>query len=647
MAAKKDINNLKLGLLIAALEGRGQIQYEKFDDELDSAIALLKENLLDVKPKEYELNYRGKKRASKVLSDTVGAPLQLVKTYGKTDKKNKWSNKLILGDNLKVLKQLTTDNEVSGKVNLVYIDPPFATKQDFKKGQEKAYTDKVIGAEFVEFIRERLILIKELMADDAVIYVHLDEKKSHYIKVILDEVFGEENFQREIIWDISVLSGFKTQAANWVRGHDVLLYYSKSANFIFNKLTTEHRQEYLDRFNKVDKDGRKYFDGRGEKKYLEDVISKGKRIGDVWNDIMSFQQIPTSKEKIGYPTQKPENLLERIILSSSRENDLVLDAFAGSGTTIAVAEKLNRRWIGIDCGKLSLYSIQSRMLNLKSEIGNKGKSLPTKPFGVYNAGLYDYEAINRLSEIEYREFIMELFGIRAKPHSINGIEMDGIIDGQSVLVWKHTQKDLVINNEYLDNLVEVISGKSSKVLYLVAPNSVFSFAEDRRKVKDVEFRFLRIPQSIIEELIRNEGKSLKQPISEGNVNDIVDALSFDFIRIPTVKYKTKITNPNKSDLFNSESKCLRIEIEEFLSNAAAAALHEENQDSLALILFDDNYNGNEFNLTDFIFAKDIKSQVVEFEIANVSQSGMIIFVDVYGNEFRDLLDLTKISKSKS
>ena len=107
--------------------------------------------------------------------------------------------------------------------------------------------------------------------------MHLDEKKAHYIKILLDEVFGEQHFQREVVWDTRVLSGFKTQANNWIRGHDVLLFYSKNNEFTFNKLSVEHRQEYLDRFDKVDKDNRKYFDGRGGRRYLDEVIEKGRQ----------------------------------------------------------------------------------------------------------------------------------------------------------------------------------------------------------------------------------------------------------------------------------------------------------------------------------------------------------------------------------
>lgn len=308
--------------------------------------------------KEYQLGYAGKARRADVLADTMAVPLQPVRTFGPSDA---WSNMLVLGDNLQVLRRLVEMKQAgdlrnadgTDGVRLCYIDPPFATRREFQgtKG-ERAYMDRVEGAEFVEFLRRRLILIHEVLSDDGSIYVHLDEKKSHYIKVILDEVFGEQNFRREIVWDTQVLSGFKTQAKNWIRGHDTILYYTKSANFVFNKITVPHRQEYLDRFDEVEEEtGRQYFGGRGPRRYLDEVIAKGKAVGDVWDDIMSFQQMPTSLEKTGYPTQKPEELLRRIVRASSNPGDVVLDCFVGSGTTLVAAETCSdgpRRWIGVD-----------------------------------------------------------------------------------------------------------------------------------------------------------------------------------------------------------------------------------------------------------------------------------------------------------
>lgn len=201
---------------------------------------------------------------------------------------------------------------------------------------------------YLSYMVERLIWMKGILKPTGSLYLHCDQTASHYIKVMLDAIFGHNNFRRELIWDIQVLSGFKTQANNWIRGHDTLFYYVKGNRFTFNKQSQPHRKEYLDRFNKVDKKGRAYFDGRGKRRYLDEVIEKGKAVGDVWSDIMSFQQIPTSKEKLGYATQKPLALLKRIVAASSNPGDVVLDPFCGCATTLEAAHKLNRRWIGID-----------------------------------------------------------------------------------------------------------------------------------------------------------------------------------------------------------------------------------------------------------------------------------------------------------
>ena len=185
--------------------------------------------------------------------------------------------------------------------------------------------------------------------------MHLDWHLVHYVKILMDEVFGEANFQREIIWDIQVLSGFKTLAQNWIRGHDTILYYSMGEDRTLNKLRQPHSEEYLASFSQTDDDGRAYMVD-GTKRYRDEVEAKGKPYGDVWGDIMSFQQQPTSAEKVDYPTQKPESLLERIIAASSDEGMLVADFFGGSGTTARAAHALGRRFVTADVGVNSLQT---------------------------------------------------------------------------------------------------------------------------------------------------------------------------------------------------------------------------------------------------------------------------------------------------
>ncbi len=275
------------------------------------------------------------------------------------------------------------------QVDLVYIDPPFASGADYAKKvyirrdpkaakaiaqaeqeldvdelktfEEKMYGDVWDKEKYLNWMYENLMAIKSVMSETASIYVHLDWHIGHYVKILLDEIFGEDNFQREIIWDIQVLSGYKTIAPNWVRGHDTIYFYTRSEEKVFNKQKQEHRKEYLERFNKTDENGRKYFDGRGSIIYLDEAIEKGKAVGDVWSDIMSFQQIATSTEKVGYATQKPEALLERIIKASSNEGMLVADFFGGSGVTASVAAKLGRRFIHCDVGLNSIQTTRDRL----------------------------------------------------------------------------------------------------------------------------------------------------------------------------------------------------------------------------------------------------------------------------------------------
>ena len=182
--------------------------------------------------KEYELVYVDKEREEDILAETMRVPLQPIKTFCNDRKtENGWTNKLIFGDNLQVLKELMYDPAVKGKVRLIYIDPPFATRQEFRGSQDqKAYQDKIAGAKFLEFLRKRLIFLHKILADDGSIYVHLDWRKAPHIRLIMDEIFGEENFRNDIIW--SYTAGGRSKEY-WARKHENILFYVKSPNYIF------------------------------------------------------------------------------------------------------------------------------------------------------------------------------------------------------------------------------------------------------------------------------------------------------------------------------------------------------------------------------------------------------------------------------
>ena len=614
---------------------------EVYGANADSSVALDGKII----PKEYELTYALKARKEEILSTTKAAPLQKVRTFNNGGKfEDDWENRLILGDNLKVLKALTDDPNVMGKVKLIYIDPPFATKRDFMKDEVKAYADKVVGSAFIEFIRKRVILMRELLAEDGVLFIHLDQKKGHYIKVILDEIFMEHNFVNEIIWHYNTGGANKDRFSN---KHDTILFYAKNEKSrIFHTQREEYREGSTDHFDNTDEDGRKYRIRTVNDKDYKYYLDEGRIAHDVW-DIDSVNAV--AKERMQYPTQKPEALLERIIASSSGLGDIVLDAFAGSGTTLAVAEKLGRKWIGIDCGKLSIYTIQHRMLNLKKDIGNKEKSLKHKPFAIFNAGLYDYKAIELMDFSAYREFILQLFQVRDKKHQINGVDVDGMIKTRSVLLWKHKdEKNLTINEGYLQSLHDALGGKGGSIFYLIAPNSAFSFPEDSKPIGETEYKFLRIPQSIIDELIASNGSSLVQPRSAGNINDTVEALAFDFIKTPEVKRTLKLVKPKEEHLLNQGSKMGLIKISKFESKGLGKPSAESADELkyLAMVMIDKDYNGKIFNLCEFVFAEKIESGEVYFDFEGVGQDIMIIYLDIYGNEFREAINISDFKGTK-
>lgn len=334
---------------------------------------------------------------------------------GDASDKDIWRNKLIWGDNKYVLASLLKEG-FAGKVNLIYIDPPFDTGADFsfsvKIGDEevvkqpsiieqKAYNDTWgKGTDsYLQMMYERLVLMRELLAENGSIYVHMDWRVAHYVKVLLDEVFGEDNFQNEVIWTFIIGASGNER---WGRKHQSILFYSKSQSWDFNlgDITIPYNPETIARAK------------RGEARYknvtAEELEKKGKNPGDVWNDITPLQG--NAVESVGYDTQKPEKLLERIILGSSNQKDLVADFFCGSGTTLAVAEKLGRRWLGCDLGRFAIHTTRKRLLDIQD----------CKPFEILNLGKYErkYWQMNGIGGrhrdsqkaiYEYLAFIVELY----------------------------------------------------------------------------------------------------------------------------------------------------------------------------------------------------------------------------------------------
>ncbi len=367
-------------------------------------------------------------RAEKLTDSAL--QMDLFDTRGR--QKSGWTNKLIWGDNKLILSSLKNgamreEIERNGGIKLIYIDPPFDVGADFSMDieigedtftkrpnvlEELAYRDTWgKGADsFIAMIYERLILMRDLLADDGSIYVHCDYRVNTFVRLVLDEVFGKEQFLNEITWSYG--AGGNPQSF-FPRKHDTIYWYKKGDNNFFSKDGNIMRVPYDEstlstHYKNVDESGRRYriqtVNGRQYKTYADE----GKLVTDVWSDIGAQNATsPISNESTGYPTQKPERLSERIIKASSDENDIVADFFCGSGTTLAVAEKLNRKWIGSDLGKFAIHTTRKRMIGVQRELKKAGKDF--RAFEILNLGKYErahYIGVNlNLREEEQKQQI--------------------------------------------------------------------------------------------------------------------------------------------------------------------------------------------------------------------------------------------------
>lgn len=403
-----------------------------------------------------ELRWTGKRP----YKSTQYYPAQLRETYG--EDQNGWMNKIFWGDNLQVMSHLL--KEYRGQIDLIYIDPPFDSKADYKKKidvkgvgkaesdsstfEEKQYGDIWTNDEYLQFMYERLILLRELLSERGSIYLHCDWHRSAYLRLLLDEVFGANNFRNEIVWSYF---GFKRATSKkFPQKHDVIYSYTKSPDYIWNVQYKPHSPEYIKRFKK-DANGRLYRDdvnptGGGTRIiYLDEV--EGDIVDSVWTDIPPVN--PVAKERQNYPTQKPEALIERIIKSSTNPGDLVFDCFMGSGTTQAVAMKLGRRFIGADINLGAIQTTTKRLVGVANELNTQMQE-ETKytGFEAYNVNNYDFFR----NPVEARDLLIQALEIQPFPQSN---VWDGELDGRMVKIMpvnriatKADLKELLANLPY-------------------------------------------------------------------------------------------------------------------------------------------------------------------------------------------------------
>lgn len=461
-----------------------------------------------------------------------------------------WMNRLVYGDNLLTMQALLAGDpqtglpSLRGKVDLIYIDPPFDSKADYRTPitlpnanleqkptviEQFAYADtwEEGTISYLKMIYPRLMLMKELLSKKGSIYVHIDWHIGAYVKIILDDIFEKDNFRNEIIWKRGTVKGAKAVGNQYARNHDMILYYSRSNDYVYHTQYLPYTEEYIkQRYTKDDNDGRgPYTDqaiGTRSEESLKElekdnrifVTSNGKRrvkyylseakgiaLDDSWNDISEVNSM--AKENVGYATQKPESLLERIIKASSNEGDLVCDFFGGSGTTAAVAERLGRRWITCDIGKPAALVMRKRFIDQD-----------VKPFLYQSIGDYQKEAFHNNKKLrrvgDLSQVVLGLFGaLPFTPEQVSDRNF-GYIKGTRTLVMVDSPNRLTTAatvRRAVEAKASLLGGDWDKVIVL-GWNFAFDISQAIEKYKNSNVEVLVIPPDLLDKLSKKGFKKL-------------------------------------------------------------------------------------------------------------------------------------------
>ena len=501
--------------------------------------------------------------------------------YQEIDGQN-WFNRLCYGDNLLVMQALLNGDEATGlpsmrgMIDLIYIDPPYDSKADYRTKitlpngnieqrpnvlEQFAYSDtwKEGTVSYLKMMYPRLYLMRELLSDKGSIYVHVDWHVGHYVKILLDEIFGKEKLINEIIWSYQ---GTGEPKNAYKRKHDTLLYYSNNIDYIFNEVfASEQISEFSKtKYNKVDENGNLYKEIRhADGKIYRQYIKENMRMRDVWTmPIINAQ----AKERLDYTTQKPESLLERIISVSSNEGSIVADFFGGSGTTAAVAEKLNRRWITSDFGKPANMIMRKRLIDQEA-----------KPFLYQAVGDYQKEVFASSKEFkrvgDLSQVVLNLFG--ATPFfDENAPRNLGQMKGSRTLVYVDSPNKMtgLSTIKKAQELRESFMGGWSKVIIL-GWNFTFDIGNVLKDIDRSQVEVLVIPPDLLDKLK-----------SKANFKKLVDS---NKIKFSSLQYLT-IKEPKVSSI-SCDTEEIEIELDNYvLLSPDALPLDDKYKESLQNVI---------------------------------------------------------------
>ena len=567
---------------------------------------------------------QGKKEAQKILdglskssritlqTNELVLPTKAIGGYfGQRDKdlkKDEWLNRMIYGDNLLAMQALLAGDSLTGlssmrgKIDLIYIDPPFDSKADYRTKihlpnadieqrptviEQFAYSDtwKNGTSSYLQMLVPRLILMRELLSEQGSIYVHIDWHVGHYVKVIMDEIFGRENFRNEVVWLRTNDTGaFKSKSKQYSLNHDVIFFYSKEESNYFNPPKRPYEKEFYEKFKHDDKNGKgKYYwadlakpspnsikrlleidevkqreSGKWSYKRYLNEIGDGISYHDIWTDIFRV----SSPE---YGTQKPEKLLQRVIVASCPENGIIADFFSGSGTTSAVAEKLGRKWIMCDLGKPACMIMRKRLIDQNA-----------KPFLYQSIGDYQKEQFEQSSFktlIDLAHVVVSLYGALPFPYKEGVPNNLGYIKQSKTLVFVDSPSKMTgyPTLKKAQQLRAGFMGGWDKVVVL-GWNFVTDIGRIIETLNDVQLEVLVIPPDLLDRL--KTKASYEQLIKSGK------------IRFSSLQYLT--IKPIKKQSYNNEEDEITVELDNYvLLSPDALPLDKENKEKLEKVITDE------------------------------------------------------------